>query len=257
MDLPAYARRIGLPSLEARSIDDVRRLHRAQVIAMPFENLDVLAGLPIDLSLAALEDKLVRRRRGGYCFELNALFCAVLEALGVTTTPLLGRVHLGRTDDEVPPRTHRVTRFELDGRSWISDVGFGAPTPRVPYGLELDVEQDLDGDVVRLREGRLGLRLELRTEEGWRALYSFGLDRAYDVDFVVANHYTSTHPLSRFKAGPRLARTFASGRLTMGASEVLDTRLTPPSRQPTPRGEALRAMLERDFGLHVETPPSF
>src|SRR5690606_38423902 len=101
---------------------------------IPFENLDVLAGRPIRLDLASLQAKLIGARRGGYCFEQNLLFAAVLAACGFAVTPLAARVRY-RTN-RVLPRTHMLLRVEVGARRFIADVGFGAEGLLLPVPLE-------------------------------------------------------------------------------------------------------------------------
>lgn len=258
IDLLAYARRVGLRALPSPTLEGLFALHEAQVLAMPFENLDVLLRRPIALDLQALEAKLVHARRGGYCFELNGLFYEVLKALGFSVEAHLGRVHLARPEGEIPPRTHRVTVLSLEGKRFLVDVGFGAPTPRRPIELVLDTPLDVFGDRFRLRNvGALGTLLEVEGAQGFSALYSFTDERAYPIDFELSNHYTSSHPRSRFFEGPRIARTLPEGRITMSATQIVEHRGGHVSARPTPRGEALRAVLEESFGLCIDEAPSF
>jgi N-hydroxyarylamine O-acetyltransferase len=123
IDLDAYLERTGAAPPLAPGREALVALHRAHCAAIPFENLDLLLGRGISLDLAALEAKLVRGRRGGYCFEQNTLFRAALEAMGFRTTALAARVRVGTT--EVRPRTHMLLRVDLPEGPFLADVGFG------------------------------------------------------------------------------------------------------------------------------------
>ena len=123
LDLDAYLGRIGERPPLAPALEGLAALHRAHCAAVPFENLDILLGRPIDLDLPALEAKLVRARRGGYCFEQNTLFKAALEALGFPVIALAARVRAGTTG--VRPRTHMLLRVDLAEGTFLADVGFG------------------------------------------------------------------------------------------------------------------------------------
>ena len=153
VDLAAYLARVGLAAVPAPDLAGLFELHRAHVASVPFENLDIQMGLPIRLDLDALQDKLVRRRRGGYCFEQNTLFLAVLQDLGFDAEPWEARVRLGVT--EVRPRTHMLLRVRLGGRDWLCDVGFGGQGPVEPVPLDgTEVEQGSDAyRVIREDEG--------------------------------------------------------------------------------------------------------
>lgn len=267
LDLDRYAARVGLPRLPAPTEEGLFSLHAAQALAIPFENFDVLLGREIRLDPDSLVDKLVARRRGGYCFELNGLMRAVLDACGFDAIPLLGRVvFMADPKDGVRPRTHQVTLVRVTGREFLVDVGFGGPTPRLPIPFETGVVHDVGGERFRLSEvgerGALlgaegGVVLAHETREGWRDLYVLTRERAHPIDFVVSNHYTSTHPRSHFRGGPRVARVLADGRLTMTADHVTRTTSRETTRMPTPRGEALVSLLARDFDIELDQTPSW
>ena len=135
----------------------------AQALAIPFENVDVMLGRGAPLELARLEDKLLRRRRGGYCFELNGLMLEVLRALGFTARPLLGRVTFLRPPEAgMPPRSHQINAVSLGARTFLVDVGFGL-TMREPIALEPEREWVQKDDVYRVQaDPRFQWRVEWR-----------------------------------------------------------------------------------------------
>jgi N-hydroxyarylamine O-acetyltransferase len=196
LDLEAYLTRIGYSGEPAPTVETLTALHRAHVLSIPFENLDILLGRPILLDIESLQAKLVHGRRGGYCFEQNALFSAVLGRLGFEVSGLAARVRMG--DDRSTPRTHMILAVDIAGRRWLADVGFGGDTLLDPIAFDDDqpVRQGAwafqlveEGDVRVLR----GLR-----SDGWMDLYAFTEEPQLPVDFEVANHYTSTWPRSPF-----------------------------------------------------------
>ena len=130
LDLPAYLRRIEYAGERKASHVALEALHQAHVTHIPFENLDILLGRAIALDLDSLQAKLVAGRRGGYCFEQNLLFAAVLRAFGFTVTQLAARVRLG--SDILRARTHMTLQVEVDGGRWLADVGFGGAGPLLP-----------------------------------------------------------------------------------------------------------------------------
>ena len=191
--LAAYLARLGHSAAILPTLATVTALHRAHVEAIPFENLDVLVGRRPSLTLDDIVTKLVHGRRGGYCFEQNSLFRAVLEQLGVPVTLLMARVRFGT--QSIRPRTHTLLRIEIEGRSYIADVGFGG----------------------------WGLSVPLRLDEGWADLYAFTLEPYYAADLEMANHYVATYPDSLFRHHLVAQRIRADRRLML-RDGILATR---------------------------------
>ena len=193
--LDEYLSRIGVGDVGLVSIEQLESLHRAQVYTVPFENLDVQLGRGIVLDPAHVDAKIIHRRRGGYCFELNALFNRALSALGYETRTLLARVHVTGAPSG---RGHQLTLVTLDNRQWIVDVGFGSACPRAPIPLELDAPRRQDDREFKLTAHELGYLLKVKREDGWQDLYSFDLGPVVANDIAYGNHYTSTSPESVF-----------------------------------------------------------
>jgi N-hydroxyarylamine O-acetyltransferase len=196
LDLDAYLERIGYrgPVEPTRVVLD--ELHLGHVTRIPFENLDILLGLPIRLDLESLQRKLVQGRRGGYCFEHNTLFAAALEEIGFGVTRLAARVRSGTGD--VTARTHMTLRVEADGEGRLADVGFGAGS--IPRSMPIEPGRDVDhfGWTFRLVDDGENRVLQARRPDGWADLYTFTFEPQHAVDYELANHYTSTHPDSPF-----------------------------------------------------------
>jgi len=192
----AYLKRIGHEGPVEPTLDSLAALHTAHLASIPFENLDVILGRPIRLDIASLQSKIVERRRGGYCFEQNTLFAAVLRHLGFDVTTLEARVRPPGATHTLP-RTHMVLRVDLQDRAVLADVGFGGDGPLVPVDLDGRVSEQA-GSAYRLTEEGAVRVLQVRDGKGWRDLYAFTLDEALPIDFEVANHYTSTWPESPF-----------------------------------------------------------
>jgi N-hydroxyarylamine O-acetyltransferase len=232
LDLDAYRTRIGATPPLAPTLEVLVSLHRAHCAAIPFENLDILLGRPIDLDLPALEAKLVRARRGGYCFEQNTLFQAALQALGFHVTALAARVRVGTT--EIRPRTHMLLRVDLPEGAFAADVGFGADglVHPIPVGEGSEAWVGFVGHRLR-REGELWV-LQGNTAGEWTDLYSFTLEPHYPIDFVMANHFTSTYPRSPFVLNLTAQRSWPEKRVVLrnrdlvvregGAAEITTVR---------------------------------
>ena len=251
MDFPwdAYAARVGLDAPPRTDEDGLFALHRAQFHAIPFENLDIQLGRPIDLSPTGLVEKLVHQPRGGYCFELNGLLLLALAHLGFRARPVLARVHL-----QAPPsaRTHPLDAVSLGSRTWLADAGFGAGGPREPFPLE---------DGWEIRGPNFGFRLRreepwgwmLSTLEGdeWKRSYSFDLGHVTVADIELGNFYTSHSPRSHFTRMRVASLPNATGRVSLRNQEL--TRLVngETTRERIPEGEATIGILEREFGIRL------
>ncbi|MFA1540533.1 arylamine N-acetyltransferase family protein [Actinomadura monticuli] len=263
LDLPAYLKRVGYDGEPAPTGEALRALHRAHVTSIPFENLEIMLGRPIGLSLDAVQAKLVERPRGGYCFEHNRLFAAVLERLGYEVTALTGRVTLGAAN--LRPPTHALLHVRAPGAprdepAWLCDVGFGGG-PLEPLRLVDGEEVVQDGWGFRLQRGRTvtawtppttGWELHQTGADGWLQRHTFTLDEAFRVDFDVLNYYVSTNPRSPFTTRPFTQRFSPDALRALDGTTLTVTRPdgSAESRELAP--EELPETLERDFGIVLE-----
>lgn len=195
MDLDAYFRRIGYDGPRQPTLRCLEGLHFAHATRIPFENLDIQLGRPIRLDLESLQAKLVSGGRGGYCFEHNTLFAAVLARLGFKLDTLEARVRLG--NPELSSRSHLILKVHLAEGPWLADVGFGGEglLGPVPFGSR---EFERFGDTHRLVPEGCRTVLQSRKPEGWFDLYAIEPEPIHPIDCIVGNHYTSTYPESRF-----------------------------------------------------------
>ncbi len=260
LDLPAYFARIGLETPPAGpSLSSLNALIAAHVAAIPFENLDVLLGRPIQLELPALEHKLVAAGRGGYCFEQNALFLGVLTQLGFEARPLSARVRWLRPPDYVPPRTHLFLRVELGGVSYLVDVGFGGIAPTCALRLDTSDDQATAHETHRIL--RVGERFvhQVHLADDYQDLYEFTGEEMPEIDREVGNWYTSTHPASMFRQRLIAARALPDGgRRTLQNRELTErSRSGAPSTRLLASHEELLDVLAAGFGLHFPSDTRF
>lgn len=211
--LDEYLRRIGVTGPGAPDLAALCRLHAAHVEAIPFENLDILLGRGVQLGADRLREKLIAARRGGYCFEQNTLFLAVLRELGFTAMPLEARVRAGAAS--LRPRTHMVLVVDIDGASWLADVGFGGEGPREPISMRGEVSLQPPNCAYRVVVEGDGRVMQMQSGAAWVDQYAFLLQPVHAIDFEVANWYTSTHPASPF------VRTLTAQRATAAVRYVL------------------------------------
>jgi N-hydroxyarylamine O-acetyltransferase len=210
LDVDAYLSRVGYSGSTEPSEATLAALYRAHLGRVPFENLDVFLKGGVSVDFESIQEKIVFRGRGGYCYEQAQLFAAVLERLGFAVDRLLARV--GPDGGPARPRTHLTVRARAGTGVWLADVGFGA-SPVAPLSLrryrsggpqevdgwiyEVAPDEDNGDQVWKLREYQAG---EWVTQHRW--------DEApvHPVDVVLSNHYTSTHPDSWFTWQPIIVR---------------------------------------------------
>ncbi|GAA0945090.1 arylamine N-acetyltransferase family protein [Pseudonocardia zijingensis] len=245
MDVAAYLSRIGASQPAAPTSASLTALHRAHVRSVPFEDYDVHTGVAISLDPAALERKIVRRRRGGYCYELNGLFGLLLRELGFAVT-FVAAFSLDDDGTRGPEGDHlRLLVDAVDG-SWIVDVGNGArwpePVPRRP-GVHGPVQVRRDGDV--------WWTAERRGNGEWERGWAWTAQPRVLADFTERNRYQQYDPCSDF-VGRRLAAIATpTGRISLvnGVfAELADGQRT--EREVAPDEEW--ALLADRFGIVLD-----
>ncbi|ARG57289.1 MULTISPECIES: arylamine N-acetyltransferase family protein [Mycobacterium] len=205
LDLNAYFERIGYRGPTEPTLAVLRELVSAHTRAIPFENLDPLMGVPVDdLSPESLMDKLVHRRRGGYCYEHNGLIGNVLAELGFRPRRLAGRVvWMAPPDAPLPAQTHTVLAVSFPGSdgSYLVDAGFGGQTPTSPLRLRTRCVQQTTHEPYRLDDRGDGLVLQALVRDEWQPLYEFSTISRPPIDLKVGSWFVSTHPSSHFVTG--------------------------------------------------------
>ena len=249
LNLDAYFERIGWNGGTQPSHATLAGLLDAHTRCIPFENLDVLLGRPIRLDPKSLQDKLVRERRGGYCFEHGCLFEAVLRRLGFDVVSHTARVILITPRDEAP-RAHMFLVVTLPEGRFVADPGFGALAPRFPVPLDEDSPRDAATHWMA-RDGRYRI-LKARSGDKLVDAWITTLDADNAVDFAVGNHYTATHPASPF-VNRLMLRAFApDGAIVSGMNRDITIRRGEEAQilQLADR-RALRDLLARHFGFDL------
>ena len=247
LDLQAYLARIGYGGDLDPTIETLTALHRKHVLSIPFENLDILLGRPIGLDLESLQAKLVLGRRGGYCFEQNTLFAAVLERLGFEITRLAARVRMG--DDRSTPRTHMILAVDVGETRLLADVGFGGDTLLDPIAFDNEEPVRQAAWTFRLgQEGDVRVLRGLRAA-GWMDLYAFTEEPQLPADYEVSNHYTSTWPRSPFVMKIVVQRSGLEERWMLIDDEVCVERPDGTQRHTVSSPEERLAVLADRFGL--------
>jgi N-hydroxyarylamine O-acetyltransferase len=194
-----YLTRVGFRGKVQPDLATLATIHAAHVDAIPFEGIDPLLSRPVKLDLASVQEKLLDRRRGGYCFEQNALFMAALEAIGFSVTGLGGRVRwMSPPDSPLGPKTHMLLRVDLSEGSYLADVGFGACVLDTPLQFKTDIEQRTAMGTYRLTEADGLFSLSAKQPSGWRTMYVFNLEPQIQSDYELGNWFTSTNASAPF-----------------------------------------------------------
>jgi len=262
IDLAAYFARIGLQGPIDATAKGLTRLHAAHAQAVPFETLDLHLGQAIRDDLPGLFDKLVTRRRGGYCFEQNGLFAAVLSRLGFTVTHVLARTLFGNPGTRPPAenaaltqidrrmRGHLISLVEIAGERWIADVGFGA------YGLIESLklvsgEQQAGGETYLIAPTAGGFEVQMRSEGAWLSLYELDFRPCELAEVIALNQFHQTSMTSFFRRTRLVARTLSDRRLILTDDhfKILTKDGAGPVKQiPT---DAYHTVLAERFGIRL------
>jgi len=248
-DLQAYFNRIGYGGNSAGDPATLREMMRCQLFSVPFENLDVQAGRIVSLVPEEIVSKIVERRRGGYCYEVNGVFAMALDALGVPYRFVAARP---LTYTVRRPRTHMAIVANIGGGQWLFDLGFGSYGIREPLDLgRLDRDIPQDRAVFRLTGSAEGEYLLQMVCEGKRSnLYEFNLSPQEWVDFEPANYLNSTHPDSIFVRALMVVLQTPTGKKVLhGERFKVVSEGGTEERSVGP--DALPSLLEQEFLLDI------
>ncbi|MCC3763250.1 arylamine N-acetyltransferase [Glycomyces sp. TRM65418] len=258
LDLDAYLAFLRYEGDRTPTMATLRALQRAHVLTVRWDTLDSFLHRHVRLDLPALQDKLLRRGRGGYCYEHVALFAAALERLGFRFTAVSGRVQLGADSRHPRPATHAMLLVDLDGARWLIDVGFGA-SPLEPIELVDGARSEAGPWPYLLRwqditHGSPGWAVHQRGNgpEGWEVRQVFTENPQYPVDFAVGNHFVASNDRSPFVIRPYVQRLRTDRYDTLDALTWTTER---PGRAPSKanvRPHEVPKLLDDVFGIRTD-----
>lgn len=249
IDISAYLHRINYHGSTAPTVDTLRGIHRAHLLTVPFENLDIQRDKPIVLDEAALFEKIVINKRGGYCYELNGLLASLLRALGFDVTMFSSNVIHGGIPAEID---HLTLLIQLDDR-YIVDVGFG-DSSRLPLRLVEDENQSgVDSTYRFVRSENRWLLQRLLESNEWYDEYSFDATMTPLAlpDFENANRYYQTAPESWFVQGRICSRAADDGRISLTGDSLIVTRNGQREETPIADEQAFVRALNEHFGIQI------
>jgi len=243
-----YSKRIGYSGTARPDLATLTGLHRAHIGAIPFENLDIQMGRTVNLDPDALQAKMVRQRRGGYCFEQNSLFMLALQSIGFAPETREARVRQN-AGGLMRPRTHMVLTMPCEGREWLADVGFGGDGLLEPIALD-GTSTEQAGVVYRVAAEDSVRVLQRHVAGAWEDLYALMPNPVHPIDFEVGNWFTSTHPRSPFVLTLTAQRIVDDTRHTLRNLTYSITRGTAVQVHEITRQEVV-PLLRDTFGLEV------
>ena len=250
-NLDSYFERINYKGRTEAGEGALRDIHIAHTLNVPFENLDVFYRRPILLDGASLYKKMVKERRGGYCFEMNGIFSLVLQEMGFKVTNLLARVTIDGI--HYTTKTHQAILVETGGRKWLADVGFGNDGIIAPLIFEENTEQKQFAHTYRLiTHPTLGYVLQKKNEGGYNPLYAFTPDECSPEDFLMSNHFTATFPDSFFLTMRMCTMPTKDGRITLTDSHFKVVDKNDVSEIPIANDDEFNTLLKEHFSLDLE-----
>jgi len=247
MNVSAYLARIGYTGPVTPTPEVLRAIHRAHMLAVPFENLDISRGRKIVVDQDACVRKIVEEHRGGFCYEMNGAFAALLQAIGFQITLLSARV--ARQDGSFGPEfDHLTLRVDLD-RPWLADVGFGDSFIE-PLRLLPGIAQKDGTQIYRILETAGVLQVEKWEAEGsWKAQYRFSPQPRRLQEFAEMCQYHQSSPDSSFTRKRLCTRATPEGRITLSDMKLIITRNGQKEERMLANEEEWRAALRQHFDL--------
>ena len=247
MNVDAYLERIGYTGSREPTAETLSQLHRAHMLTVPFENLDVRLGHPIVISLDGFFDKIVRRHRGGFCYELNGLFAWLLERLGFTVTMLSARVYDGARSG---PEFDHLTLLVTVERRLLADVGFG---DSFLEPLRLDAAETVvdQSSAYRVTGRDPELVLERRRDGNWQRQYALSLTARRIGEFAPMCEYHQTSPGSHFTRKSICSLATPTGRVTLSGRRAIVTTPLGREERDVADEEEYRILLKTWFGIDL------
>ena len=252
-DSGKYLERIGMAPNQKPDKDTLGRLVVSHQRSVPFENLDVYdVGADLLLGVESLYDKVVLRRRGGYCYELNGAFIALLKSLGYECFSVAARVVQNRTC--VMPLSHRGTIVTIDGTRYFCDVGFGGPSAQGALLLDETGPQPSGPNVFVIEKGERDIVIN-RLNGGKKEPILAFMDMPVDpVDFLALNEYSSKSKNSMFTSARICNLVTETGSITLSGN-ILKIHSGGSTLEKTLKTEKeLRAALKENYGIEVDFP---
>lgn len=251
MNTLRYLRRIGLAQIQPPTLAALAHLQQQHLVAVPFENLDITRRVQIVLDPAALYDKIVGDRRGGFCYELNGLFCELLRTLGYAVDMVSARVYNDKGEPG-PEFDHMALIVTMAEYRYLIDVGFG-DSARQPIILPHGEAEDVSGRyrVRPVDDSVETYALERHVDSAWKPMFQFTAQPREFAEFNDMCQYHQTSPDSHFTQRNMITIATPTGRFTLTDTKVVETdsglRMETPIQSP----EEFNRLLAERFGVRL------
>lgn len=251
MNQAEYLKRIDYYGSLEPSLRVLKKLQKQHLLTVPFENLDIHFGRSIELNLAGIFDKVVRQRRGGFCYELNGLFSELLLSIGFEVRRVSARVYRGnnRYGQEFD---HLASVIKIDGHEYLSDVGFGEFTFE-PLQLALDtIQTDQRGQYFIDRYKQDYLRVNKLDEGRSIPQYIFSTCERKLIEFQDMCHYHQVSPDSHFTQKKMISLPTENGRITVAGDILKVTEGDSVTEIVLENEKTFLVSLQRYFGVEID-----
>ncbi len=256
-NVEAYLQRIGFQGTANTDWETLRELQYRHLHSVPYENLDILMGVPLDLRISHLYEKIVAQGRGGYCFESNGLFRQLLVALGFPLTSYFAR--FWRDEGNPPPKPrHHILVVTLGKERYLVDVGVGGIVPRWPLLLADGLVQEQDDETYRMVHmgSPYGWMLEEYVRESWRPIFSFAEQPQLQRDFLTTSFWCEHAAESIFRGQPMVMVRTEAGRHTYDGRQFKIFDRDTVTTKVAQSADELVQLLHDFFGIDLSQNPN-
>jgi N-hydroxyarylamine O-acetyltransferase len=257
MEIEKYLQRIGYKGNTKPTLGLLNALQKTHLLNIPFENLDIHYKIPIELNLANILEKVVIKRRGGFCYELNGLFYELLHSIGFNVKMISARVFDQSKQIFSPEFDHLAIIAKIGSINYLADVGFGE-FALSPLEIELNaIHNDERGSFRIERYDDLYYRVSKRTGDDWVPEYMFSLQGRDLSEFKDRCHYNQTSPLSHFTQNKFCSLATEKGRVTVTANKIKITEGDRVTESQLNSEEEFQAALEKYFHIRLNNSIPF
>lgn len=251
MNCENYLKRIGYTGKPSADAATLTTLHRKHLYSIPFENLDIHNGKEIKLDLKYIEEKVVNNRRGGFCYELNGLFCELLTALGFNVKMVSANVF---DEDENPGAEfdHMVLIVKIDGDEYLADVGFGDSFIE-PFVINPDMVIEDEGGIFQVIRHEEKYMKMLKSEDGvyFTPKYLYSHEARKMEDFSEMCIYHQTNPKSHFTKNKLCSLANEGGRVTLVNDKLIISKQGKKENIKVSGEQEFNEQLLRHFNIKI------